>query len=219
MPCLTFKIYIKPPAVVQLCNFNKTGKPDSLIMVNVAVFDGSAGIVFNVAQELLSGVGDKVSVGDGSGVKVFVGVNVGVCVFVGEGGREVCVGEGGGEVCVGERGRGADVSVGLRGTDVAVGSIIALLQPTIKINRKANRIGTRNEIVFSVFIMISHPQSQILTGLFQLSTLQPLSLHQRFQKYECSLLAYKRQVNVFINGKYTIRNILACIETTGCNHF
>ena len=96
-----------------------------MIKVNSAIFFGSAGIVFNVAQELLSVVGDKVSVGDGSGVKVFVGVNVGVCVLVGVGGREVYVGEGG---------RGADVSVGLRGTDVAVGSIIALLQPIIKIN-------------------------------------------------------------------------------------
>jgi len=119
-----------------------------LIKVNFANFDGSAGIVFNVAQELLSVVGDKVCVGDGSGVKVFVGVNVGVSVWVDEGGGEVCVGEGG---------RGADVSVGLRSTDVAVGSIIALLQPTIKINRKANRIGTRNEKMVFIFIKISHP--------------------------------------------------------------
>ena len=86
-----------------------------MIKVNVAVFNGSAGIVFNDAQELLSVVGDRVSVGDGSGVKVFVGVNVGVCE---------CVGEGGGEVCVGEGGRGADVSVGVRSTDFAVGSIL-----------------------------------------------------------------------------------------------
>jgi len=119
---------------VQLSNCNNTGKPDSLVKVNFATFDGSAGIVFIVAQELLSVVGDKVCVGDGSGVKVFVGVKVVVCVWVGEGGGEVCVGEGGREVCVGEGGRGADVSVGLRGTEVGVGSITTLLQPTIKIN-------------------------------------------------------------------------------------
>jgi len=109
---------------VQLCNFNNTGKLDSLITVKYAIFDGSTGIVFNVAQELLSGVGDKVCVGDGSGVKVFVGVDVGVCVWVGEGGGEVCVGVGGREVFVGEGGRGADVSVGVRSTDFAVGSIL-----------------------------------------------------------------------------------------------
>ena len=128
-----------------------------MITVNVAIFDGSTGFDFNDAQELLSGVGDKVYVGDGSGVLFFVGVNVGVCV---------CVGEGGGEVCVGEGGRGANVSVGLRSTDVAVGSIVALLQPTIKINRKTNRIGTQNEIVFFIFIMISYPLFSRNNNLF-----------------------------------------------------
>ena len=86
-----------------------------MVKVNFAIFCGSAGIVFNVAHELLSAVGDNVCVGDGSGVKVFVGVDVGVRVWVDEGGGEVCVGVGG---------RGADVSVGLRGTDVVVGSIL-----------------------------------------------------------------------------------------------
>ena len=51
-----------------------------MIKVNSAIFCGSAGIVFNVVQELLSVVGDKVCVGDGSGVHVFVGVNIGVYV-------------------------------------------------------------------------------------------------------------------------------------------
>ena len=124
VPCLTFKKYILPPAAVQLCNFKDTGKLDSLITVNFAIFDGSTGIVFNVAQELLSAVGVKVRVGDGSGVKVFIGVDVGVGECVGEGGGEVGVGVGGRDVCDGEGGRGADVSAGLWSTDFAVGSIL-----------------------------------------------------------------------------------------------
>ncbi len=89
-----------------------------MVKVNFAIFRGSTGIVFNVAQELLSVVGDKVCVGDVSGVKVFVGVDVGVCVWVDVGGTGVFVFVGGGSVLVAVGGIEVWVEVGGRDVDV-----------------------------------------------------------------------------------------------------